>query len=124
VVTDAIVGTDWSTVTTSVAAAVFPYKSVSVGPLNVTVPGLTTIKLLQPLVVQVLLAGVVEVDETVPPIDGIIFNILSFVMLSESEDPVSSELLKSRVMDGVNVVFSIFTLGNAVESAEVTPPRL
>jgi hypothetical protein len=45
-------------------------------------------------------------------------------MLSESEDPVSSKVLKSRVMDGINVVFSIFTLANAVESAEVTPPRV
>ena len=45
-------------------------------------------------------------------------------MLSEFEDPVSVEELKSRVTDGVNVVFSIFTLANAVESAEVTPSRV
>ena len=45
-VTDAIVGTDLSTVTTNVAAAVFPYESVSVGPVNVTVA-----ELLRPLMV-------------------------------------------------------------------------
>lgn len=44
--TDAIVGTDLSTVTTNVAAAVFPYESVSVGPVNVTVA-----ELLRPLMV-------------------------------------------------------------------------
>lgn len=57
-------------------------------------------------------------------VDGVIVNVLLLVMLSESEDPVSSKALKSRVIDGVNVVFSIFTLANSVESAEVTPSRV
>jgi hypothetical protein len=60
----------------------------------------------------------------VAEVDGVIVNVLLLVMLSESEDPVSSKALKSRVIDGVNVVFSIFTLANAVESAEVTPSRV
>jgi hypothetical protein len=54
-VKDAIVGTDLSTVTTNVAAAVFPYESVSVSPVIVTVFEVENDVILQPPVQPLLL---------------------------------------------------------------------
>jgi hypothetical protein len=66
----------------------------------------------------------VEEDVTIPLVDGIIVSMLAFVILSEFDDPVSSKALSARVIDGVNVVFSILTSVDVFESAEVTPLKV